>query len=355
MLPYSFIGCGSYTNGATPISTTVMLNDKPDFFMVRDITNWGASIAGTYVAAPELESWWYSTMAPQSYRQTSQLAVVVANPNLQTNAGVTGGFQFINSAVPPTFASLADTAITNTTFVVSMANTGSIQVGDIVRIIAPTGMLQLGGLSAQVTAVTTNVSITLGYIATAVTAGLAIAAPATTGFILKFYRPLFYPKALQVLFIQNAVLPKVYFAEQNDFTPGEIVDFNIPVGYGMQQVSFLTGHPFGAARVLTVINTATESSITIDLDTSGFTPFVYPTSVNAFQASPPTCFPAGSGVVPLNGNPNVPASPPGTNLVDAFDNLNKYYMYLGFNVVGAANATMQWTAFKADFNALTNA
>ncbi len=118
-----------------------------------------------------------------------------------------------------------------------------------------------------------------------------------------------------------------------------------------------TANPPGGARVLVVTNTATESSITINYDTTGFTAFTYPSSAN-FQlgASPPTCFPAGSGVVPLNGSATIPQSPPGTNLQDAFDNHAQYVMNLGTNVVGAASANMVVMAFKADFNnAITNA
>ena len=73
-------------------------------------------------------------------------------------------------------------------------------------------------------------------------------------------------------------------------------------------------------------------------------------------ASPAVCMPAGSGVVPLNGSATIPASPPGTNLVDAFDNSSQYVMNLGLNVVGVASANMVVMAFKADFNnAITNA
>ena len=116
-------------------------------------------------------------------------------------------------------------------------------------------------------------------------------------------------------------------------------------------------NPAGAARVLSVTNSATVSSITIDVDTTGFTAFQFPTSAAfAGGASPAVCMPAGSGVVPLNGSATIPASPPGTNLADAFDNLSQYVMNIGTSAVGVANANMQVFAFKADFvNGITNA
>jgi len=357
MLPFSFIGSGSYVNAATALPTTVALSDKPDYFMVRDLSNWGANNGVNFTAVPQLESWIYpQTMGVGSFRQLGQTAALVAVPNLQTTFGTTNGFTFINSTNPPTFAALTATAINQTTWVVSMANTAAISVGDTVRVINPVGMLQASGIIAQVTAVTTNVSITLGYIATAVTNGANFTAPATSARILKFIPGQFFPQELQVMHITQAVQAKVYFARPNTFTPGEIVDFNIPTTYGMTQLSFLTKQAGGAPRVLSVTNTAAESSITLDINTTGFTAFAYPTSAASVgAASPPFCFPAGSGVVPFNGSASVPQSPPGTNLQDAFDNRNQFYMYIGSSVVGANNATMQWSAWKADYGNLSNA
>lgn len=355
MLPYSFIGSGTYTNAASALPTTVPLSDKPDYFVVRDITNWGAAST----AVSQMESWIYPyTMAAGSYRGLGMISAAAGSNYTYGRTGTSAGFTFIDPSNPPTFASLpiTTTFIDKTTWVIPMSNTGSIAVGDTVRIINPTSMLQAGGIVAQVTAVTANVSITLGYIASAVSAGADFTADSTGGSILKFIPQSFYPKELQVMYITQATQGKVYFSRPNNFTPGQIVDFYIPSTYGMTELNFLTAQPGGAARVLSVTNSSTESSITLDLDTSGFTAFAWPTSAASVgAASPATCFPAGSGVVPYNGSATVPQSPPGTNLQDAFDNRNQFYMYIGSSVVGANSATMQWTAWKADYGNLSNA
>jgi hypothetical protein len=355
MLPYSFIGAGSYTNAASALPTTVALNDKPDWFFVKDITNWGKAST----AAAAIYGEWFSSMAPAAYLGLGQTSVSAGVVSLYSTQGTTNGFTFIDLSNPPTFSkNTTVTAINNTTWVVSMSDTHTqnLQVGDLVRLINPTGMQQAGGITAQITAVTLDTSITLGYIATAVTAGVSFTAPATTATVLKYIPQQFYPKESQIMYISQATQAKVYFAKPNTFTPGEIVDFNIPSTYGMSQLSFRTGLPGGAPRVLAVTNTATESSITLNIDTTGYTPFVYPTSAASVgAASPPFCFPAGSGIVPNNGSATVPQSPPGTNLQDAFDNRNQYYMNIGSSVVGANSATMQWMAFKADYGNLSNA
>ena len=354
-LPYSFIGTGTYTNAASALPTTVALSDKPDLFMTRDITDWGA--ANTAVTA--MESWIYPfTMAAGSYRQLSQISAASGSNYVYAGTGTANGFTFFDLSNPPTFAQLTGTAIDKTTWVVLMTNTGSIAVGDTVRLINPVGMLQAGGITAQVTAVSVNTSITLGFVATAVTAGANFTANATAVSILKYIPGRFYPRELQVMHITQAAAgtAKVYFARPNDFTSGEIVDFNIPATYGMTQMNFSTLKPQGAPRVLVTTNTTTESSITIDTDTSGFTAFAYPTSAGSIgKASPPRCFPAGSGIVPLNGSLTLPQPPPGTNLQDSFDNRNQFLMYIGSSVVGANSAVMQWTAWKASYGNLSNA
>ena len=355
MLPYSFIGAGTYTNPASPVPVNVALNDQPDWFFVKNLTNWGK--ASTADAAIYGE--WFSNMASGAYLGEGQVSSTGSGITLYATQATSGGFTFINSASPPMIGTLAATAISNSTFVVLMTNTGNIAVGDTVRLINPTGMLQFGGLVAQVTAVTANTSITLGYVATAVTAGSAVAAPATTTTILKFYPGQFYPRAAIILYISQATQAKVYFARPNTFTPGQLVDFTIPNTYGTPwaALSYATGLPGGAYRVLSVTNTATESSITINLNTSGIgTAFAYPaSSATLGMPSPAIAEPAGSGIVPFNGSATIPQSPPGTNLQDAFDNLNQYYMNIGSSVVGAASTVMQWMAFKADYNNLSNA
>jgi hypothetical protein len=357
MLPYSFVGKWDYTNPATPVAVNIPMTDKPDWVFVKDITNWGDATAVTGI-----ESEWFSSMAQGAFLGKNQTVTTNA---LALAAGTSGGFTFVDQTNPPTFARVAMTAINGATFVVSTANTAGINVGDLIRLINVTGALELSGILFQVTAVSAGVSLTLGYAATAETARGVSFGNGTTGFLQKVYPGFMYPSSRQVLFISQATQAKVYFARPNNFTPGELVDFNIPTPYGMTQLSFLTGNATsvtggpkaGPARVLVSTNTASESSITIDYDTTGFTTFTYPTSAAfANGDSPATCFPAGSGVVPLNGSATIPQSPPGTNLVDAFDNRAQYVMNLGLSVVGPASANMVVMAFKADFNnAITNA
>ncbi len=352
MLPYSFIASGTYTNPASLVNQLIALPARPDWFFVKDLTNWGAQST----AANPIYSEWFSNMNAGAYLALGQPSSTGAGVTTFASQGTSGGFTFIDQTNPPSFVKVAVTSVNGTTFVVATATTTGVNVGDYVRLINITGALEISGPTLfQVTAVSAGVSLTLGFAATAATAGWTIAS-GTTGFYQKVYPSNFYPTALPVLYVTQAAQAKVYFARQNNFTPGELVDFQVPTPFGMTQLSNLTAQPRGAARVLLSTNTTTESSITLDLDTTGFTAFVYPVSASfAGGASPPTCFPAGSGIVPFNGSASIPLSPPGTNLVDAFDNRNQYVMQIGTSAVGIASAKMQWFAFKSDFGASVNA
>lgn len=362
MLPYSFIGSWTYTNAATPVAQNIPMTAKPDWVFVKDITNWGAQST----AANPVYTEWFSSMAAGSYLAMGQPSATGASVTLYASQGTSGGFTFIDQTNPPTFSRVAVTAVNGTTFVVSTGTTTGISVGDWVRLINITGAQQISGPNLyQVTAVSAGVSITLGYAASAVSAGLVVA-NGTTGYYQKVYPSQFLPNTLPVAYITQATQAVVYFFRQNPYVVGQLVDFQIPTPYGMTQLSNLTGksgsgpfssNPAGAARVLSVTNSSTVSSITIDVDTTGFTAFQFPTSAAfAGGSSPAVCMPAGSGVVPLNGSATIPASPPGTTLADAFDNKSQYVMNIGTSAVGVASATMQVFAFKADFvNGITNA
>src|SRR5690606_19916194 len=226
------------------------------------------------------------------------------------------------------------------TFVVTMANTGSIEVGDYVRLYGTTGALQIAGYTFQVTAVSSNSSITLGYMASS---GITFAADATAGSVKKYYPNLMYPRWSYIANITQAVQAVVYFTSKNDYTPGEILSFRVSSDFGMEEINNVH------ARVLNVTNSSTVSSVTLDLDTTGYTAFAFPSSAEAAAGvSPAVAVPSSSGVIPLAGSATQPQIPEGMNLLDAFDNRNKYVMQMGSNVITSSSHVYDWVAIKYD-------
>jgi hypothetical protein len=349
MLPFQMIAGGTFSlttaNIASGLDLTLQSQDPPDFIMLKSITGWGEASD-----AQAIEWWWERSMAQGTARGILQASEgsTPQVPAMTSYTITTLGISTYDTTNPPTFAPLATTAITGSagTFVVTMASTGTISVGDYVRLYSTTGELQIAGYTFQVTAVTANVSITLGYIASS---GITFAADATAGQVVKFIPNKMYPRWRYIANITQAAQAVVSFTEQNDFTAGEIVSFRVDSDFGMDEINNLP------ARVLSVTNSATVSSITLDLDTSGFTAFAFPTSAVADAGvSPAVCVPSSSGVVPFNGSATIPQQPPGTNLLDAFDNRNTRVIHLGtglFNVSAHASDAEDvwlWQAYKYD-------
>lgn len=353
MLPYQMIAGGKFaisvSGGVTAaVNVECQSQNPPDFIIARAITGWAEAND-----AQAIEWWWEKSMSQGTAKGLLQSSAAAGSGAVTTMAISSGGISCFDTANPPTYAALATTNIAGNTgtFVVTMADTGSIAVGDYVRLYSTTGELQIAGYSFQVTAVTANVSITLGYMASAVSAGglATFAAAATAGSVKKFIPGRNYPRASRIAMITKATQAVVYFTRKNDYTPGEIVSFRVSSAFGMSEINNKS------ARVLSVTNSATVSSITIDLDTSGYTTFAFPTSaVAAAGVSPALCVPASSGVVPDNGSATVAQQPPGTNLLDAFDNRNTRIIQFGagcFDVSsfgGTDGDVWMWQAYKYD-------
>ncbi len=369
MLPYQMIAGGRFTlNADTVVGVNVECRSQnpPDFIIARNI---GAfSVGGGYVNgwgsvsnATALEWWWERGMIQNSGKGIFQasnggtpVSAAMTATQLPRTTETVDAISVFDTVNPPTYAALTATVVDGTTFVVSMASTAGINVGDIVRLYSVTAALQLSGIDFTVTAVTANVSITLGLIAKAVTdSALAAMVNGSAAQVMKFIPSRFYPRYRWIAGITRAVQAKVYFTVNHDFTPGEFIGLRIPVAFGSGAWSnsdFIRKD----YRILSIVNTAAESSITLDLDTSGFaSAFSYPLSAD-YKTSPAVCVPSSSGVVPYLGSATVPQEPPGTNLLDAFDNRNTRYIRFGtdlFNQTGFVVDTSTvwcWQAFKYD-------
>lgn len=337
------IAGGTFQVPAAGLSVEVECQSQnpPDFIVAKAITGWGEASQ-----AQSIEWWWERSMAQYTAKGIQQSSDGT-NPALTSKFLTTLGISHYDTSNPPLFAGLATTNIAGNTgtFVVTMANTGTIQVGDYVRLTDVVGEAQISGYVFQVTAVTVNTSITLGYMASS---GMTFAAAATAATVTKFIPGRYYPHWMYIANITKSAQAKVYFTTKNNFTPGEIVSFRVGRQFGMEEIN---NKP---VRVLSVINSATESSIVIDLDTSGYTTFVFPLSADVTTTSPAVVVPSSSGVVPYNGSATVPQEPPGTNLQDAFDNRNKRLIVFGTGLFNVASFVVtegdvwMWQAFKYD-------
>lgn len=356
MLPFQAMVGGRFTLNATTVTgvnVPLIGMSEPDFVIARSITGWGEASD-----AQAIQWWWARGMAQNSARgllQSSDATNPAVTSRILPAAGSTAdAISVFDTANPPTFAALTATTTNNTTFVVAMASTAGLFVGDIVRMYSVTAMQQISGLDFQISAVSANTSITLGMMASAVTASAnSFAASGTAAQVLKFIPGRMYPRRKFIAGITRASQARVYFTVAHDFTPGEYIGLRIPSNYGSGAWTGVTNKDY---RVLSVVNTATESSVLLDLDTSGIaSAYAYPTSAVAVDGiSPSVAVPSTSGVVPLSGSATVPQIPEGTNLLDAFDNRNARFIRFGNDLFNTSSFTSdvsdlwEWCALKYD-------
>lgn len=340
MLPYSMIASGTITSTGAAQDVSLQAQNPPDYIFMQNLGSSSSTGWGELSDAQEIQWFWQSSMAQDTakgIRQTSD----GANPAMIATFLSSGGISTYDLISPPTFAALACTAVTRGAAggvtVVTMADTGSISVGDRVTMINVAGMQQISGLDFQVVAVTANVSITLDLDSS------GFAADGTTGSVIKYIAWRYYPRYNWITDISKATSCVVDVTIDSDFTVGEAVSFRIPTG--ITTMSELQNRK-GVVTAVTAATATTCSKVTVNIDTTGMTTFALPTSaqtVAGVSNTPAMLIPAGSGVVP-NQNP------PGTNLLDAFDNRNTRVIHFGASLFtnGTTGDVWTWMAFKSD-------
>lgn len=192
---------------------------------------------------------------------------------------VSGGFTLYDpsgqtaGALPLVGSPVATTASTNATRpVVSTASTAGLQVGSVVRI-SNSAQTDVNGIDMVVGTVVANTSFTL----LTSTNALATAPGAIGG--AGFYRivnttALFYPRRRYVTNITQASNAQVSTTVAHGLTPGQAVRFFIPAVSGMTQLS---SSPFNNYEPCTVVQVIDDYNFTINIDTTSFTAFTWPT------------------------------------------------------------------------------
>lgn len=183
------------------------------------------------------------------------------------------GFYPIDTSLNVPGASVVLTAISAAAIpVVSTGNTGGLANGDIVRLYNVTGGVQLNSIDFTIGAINANVSFTLAYMSQ------IVAANAGT-FRRIPYNPIFYPRNRYIVSISQAVEAVVVLTVTHGYKVGQVVSFVVPsvggsaASYGMTEINGLQG-------TILAIDTTTNS-ITVDIDTTAFTAFAFPTTAQA--------------------------------------------------------------------------
>ncbi len=327
-----FTGTNQGRFTATGNAITIELRSNVDYLWIKNQTVSYAAGGGTGA-----EFYWQRGMAQGRGTIYTKTAVTGALAVAQIAANA--GFYLVDSTANIPGPSLSLTGITAATPpAVNTANTASLSVGNIVRIFYTVGALQLGGLDFTVTAISAGSAFEIGFMA-----AIASANPGAGTFRRIPYNPYFYPSSRYITKISQATQAIVTLSVLHTYTVGQVVRLIVPTvsaaAYGMTELD-------GLQATIVAINQADAdgftNTITIDVDTTGFTAFAFPLTTD------PGFTPAQ--VVPVGENTAKALDLGADILGDATLNDG----YLGIQLVaganspaGVANDVIYWLAGKS--------
>jgi hypothetical protein len=320
ILTRNFISTGAATTIALPNNAI-----KVELFDLTNITTVAGQTAGAETALYQKSFAIQGMPAGSGYSYTNTATTKTMVESLLATNG--NGYTFLNTSLQtpgPAVATTAETAANPS--VVSTASTAGLIAGtSIVRMINVTAMQQISSVDFTVGTIVANTSFGLKYLDAS-----GFGAAGTNG----FYRiipndPAFYPARRFITKITQAVNAVVTMSVTHGFTVGQLVRILVPPEFGMTQMN-------GQLATITAVTTGATNTITLNINSSGFTAFAFPTSA---QAAAGINF---AQVVPVGEA----ATTPFQNLLDdATINTGLIGVQLGTSVVGALGDNMQLIAY----------
>ncbi|MGD2065711.1 MAG: hypothetical protein PVI43_00895 [Candidatus Bathyarchaeota archaeon] len=317
-MPQPQILLGSFTSDGNPRNIEVPIaqvgaNIRVELF---NRTNFASSANPGVIK----RSWWQAGMPAGSYRAVQNTDGAATD---ESTGAAANGFTLIDTNQTNQLEGpQVGTALTAANPAVATSNAHGYSVGDIVRVTNTTAMLQIAGLDFEITAVGGANNYTLGYLDAS---GFAAAATAITARRLR-YEDIFAPRKRFITNISQAASAVVTFSVSHGYSVGEKIRFSVTSDNGMDEIDGLTGE-------ITAVNTTTNTA-TVDIDSSGFTAFSFPTSANAALGySPAHAVPAGedSSIVSVpSQNTGFAAVHLGSAVVGASSDVIDYRIELGY-------------------------
>jgi len=308
---------GTFTS--TGVIENITLPSGYTEFEMVNITDIGSAAANTNV----MRAKGTSSMAAGSAYYNPKTSGAATNALEVTTT--TGGFTFVEDSAVVALGA-ANTGITAVSqanpAVVSLASTTGLANSDVVRIFSTTAMLEIAGWDFTIGSLIANTSFELSYLDAS-----GFAAAATAGTIRRVpFDPRFYPRNRRITGISAATSAVITLSVTHGFTAGQAVRIKVPSDFGMIEIDDLIGN-------ITAVSTA-NNTVTVDIDSSAFTAFAFPTSAVA-----------GSGVeapqvIPVGETANETFA---NTLDDATDNQSFRGVQVG-TTVQTSGSLYQWVA-----------
>jgi len=217
------------------------------------------------------------------YHAAASQALSVSTVGVGYNSKTFGGISKIDmskdSAIGALYSTITAISTAATPVVTVSAWNNKLQNNAIVRLINVTNAQQLGGIDFTIGNCNPSAkTFELSYMSQLGVAG-------TTGSyrVLNFQGE-FYPKTRYISAITKASQAVVTLTVTHDYEVGGYVRFNVPSAYGMTEIN-------GQVGKIVAIDT-TNNTITVDIDTTGYTTFAFP-ATTAVAFTPATVTPMG--------------------------------------------------------------
>ncbi len=270
-MAFTIIAGGSFTS--TGAGVKINLPSSADYFHTWNMTQMPLAPATGVVVQAEWfgPKFGFGQSAPNDgirWKKTNSTNALLMDTF--GTATASNGFTYVTtSPVVEPQAANAITAITAASpAVVSQTNTYSND--DIIQFYGTTGMLQISGMNFQISSNSGSAYTLIGLRA----AGFAAAA--TAGFTRRISKyAAVDPQFLYVTEITQATQAVVRTSVDptNYYVVGMKVHFSVPASFGMTQINQLTG-------TITAMSAA-NYTMTVDIDSTAFTAFAFPTSASS--------------------------------------------------------------------------
>lgn len=270
-MAFTILTGGSFTS--TGAGVKIPLPSSADYFKTWNMTQLAASNPNTVVNG----EWFGPKFGSGASAAGLGIQTVKTTSLLQSNFGAGLGFTYVTAS--PVTEAQAPNAITGITAanpaVVTQTNTYS--NGDIIRVYATTGMLQIAGMDFQISSASGSGYTLLGLPATA---SNGFAAPGTAGFTRRIstYNAV-EPESIYITNISKATQAVVTTSVDASihYVVGMKIHFSVPYSFGMYEINQLTGTIVAVNAVSATANIGAYN-VTVDIDSSAFTAFAFPLS-----------------------------------------------------------------------------
>lgn len=317
----NFVGTGSAVN----------LNIRSDVDWIRV---YNVTVATNDQTTAEPVEWYWQRGFPAGAMWTYFKSSAANAANLSEYT-LTGGFTLIDTTRNPLGPLVSTiTAISGANPpVASNTGTNGLSANQVVRFYNTVGAQQLAGMDFTVGNRTlTTTTFSLDY--------MAVIAAGTTGAwrVVNWELP-YYPRFRYITKITSSGSQSIItLSVTHGYTVGQKIQINVPASYGMIQMNGLEA----TIVAITTEASGTSNTITVNIDSSAFTAFVFPTTANADTVRA-TIVPVGENSAYAQANGLDP-------LADATKNLSFIGIQLGAGPAGPAGSAsdvIYWVAGKS--------